>query len=110
MKAVILTAALAALTLAPPVSPPPRIGHVMTTAGAGGGVLLLGGSSTAGDSLWWLSRGAWEPIASGGPVTRSMAAAAFDTRRAVLVIFGGAGTRGRRPAHRAGLRWQSKQL
>ena len=59
----------------------------MTTAGAGGGVLLLG------DGLWRLSDSRWQPGDRGGPANRAMAAAAFDTRRGALVVYGGVGPR-----------------
>ena len=67
--------------------PRPNAGHVMTTAGGGGGVLLFA------DRTWSLSAGVWQPVAVGGPSNRSMAAGAFDTRRGVLVVFGGLGIR-----------------
>lgn len=74
-------------------APPARTGHVMTTAGATGGVLLLGGAVEPGDKLWRLAGRGWESLGTGGPVNRSMIAAAYDTRRGVLVGFGGIGPR-----------------
>lgn len=56
-------------------------------------MLLLGGSSANDDGLWRLDGGGWKRVAVGGPTQRSMLAAAFDTRRGVLVVFGGVGVR-----------------
>lgn len=66
-----------------PSSPAPTAGQVMTTAGSSGGILLVG------ERLWKLSAEGWMPLTASGPANRTMAAAAFDTRRGVLVVFGG---------------------
>lgn len=71
----------------------PRTGHAMATAGAAGGVFIVGGATVAGDTVWRFDDGTWRPIAAGGPTNRNMVAAAFDTRRNVLVAFGGVGMR-----------------
>ena len=71
----------------PPSSPAPPAGHVLTTAGTGGGLLLVG------DRLWRLTADVWQPVTAAGPLNRVMAASAFDTRRGVLVVFGGASLR-----------------
>ena len=78
---------------ATPAALTPRTGHAMATAGKDGGVIVIGGSPAAGDSAWRFSGGTWQPIAPGGPANRLMIAAAFDSRRNVLVAFGGVGAR-----------------
>lgn len=71
----------------------PHTGHAMATAGATGGVFLVGGAVIAGDSTWRFTGEEWQRLAAGGPANRNMVAAAFDTRRNVLVAFGGVGAR-----------------
>ena len=71
----------------------PHTGHAMATAGPGGGVFLIGGAVTAGEPAWRFDGIAWQPSAAGGPANRNMVAAAFDTRRNVVVAFGGVGNR-----------------
>lgn len=79
--------------LGQPAAPPPRNGHVMTTAGPNGGVLMLGGSAESPDGLWRLTGGTWDNLGSSGPLNRTMTAAAYDSRRGVLVVYGGVGLR-----------------
>lgn len=74
-------------------APSARSGHAMATAGSLGGVLMLGGAAPEGDGLWRLADGAWQRLGVGGLAPRAMLAAAFDTHRQVLVVFGGAGVR-----------------
>ena len=82
--------------------PAPRAGHVMTTAGTAGGVYLLSGqiidnTPRITDTLWTWTGSEWRVTSDAGPVNRSLPAAAFDSRRGVLVLYGGrsigAGTR-----------------
>ena len=87
------SAALATLGVAQ--GPPPRAGHVMTSAGPGGGVFLVGGqiiddAPRVIDTLW-LWNGAWRAISDQGPRNRTLPGAAFDSRRGVLVVYGGIG-------------------
>jgi hypothetical protein len=76
-----------------PLAPAPRAGHVLATAGEAGGVFLHGGQIDAqartADTLWQWRAGSWRVLASGGPSERSLAAAAWDARRNVLVVHGG---------------------
>lgn len=76
-----------------PATPDARTGHVMATAGADGGVFMLGGDGPPGGTTWRFDGRAWSPLDPGGPANRTMAAAAFDTARQVLVVFGGSGMR-----------------
>src|SRR5215213_3125476 len=77
-------------------TPPPRAGHVMTTAGPTGGVLLVGGqiidnTPRLADTLWHWDGAAWHPLSDAGPRNRTLPGAAYDTRRNVLVVYGGGG-------------------
>ncbi len=78
-----------------PAQPSPRVGHVMTSAGSSGGVFLFGGGAgnapRAVDSLWLFDGMAWNSKSIAGPQSREMAAAVYDTRRSVLVVYGGSG-------------------
>jgi hypothetical protein len=75
--------------------PAPRAGHVMASAGAAGGVLMLGGQigeeRRTLDTLWLWEGSSWKPLSGNGPRYRTLSAAAFDSRRNTLVVFGGAG-------------------
>jgi hypothetical protein len=75
------------------LSPAPRAGHVMASAGRGGGVFLFGGQRDTNphlvDTLWLWNGSAWRIVSDEGPHHRGMAAMAFDTRRGVLVLYGG---------------------
>jgi hypothetical protein len=84
------------------IQPSPRAGHVMTTAGSAGGVYLLSGqiidnTPRITDTLWTWTGAEWRVTSNVGPVNRSLPPAAFDSRRGVLVLYGGrsigAGTR-----------------
>jgi hypothetical protein len=77
-------------------TPPPRAGHVMTSAGPGGGVWLVGGqiiddAPRVADTLWLWTGSAWRPVSDDGPRSRTLPAAAFDSRRGMLVVYGGVG-------------------
>jgi hypothetical protein len=89
LTVLVSAAGLSGSAQAPAVAekPAPMLGAVMTSAGSGGGVLLYS------ERLWRLSDGRWEAIPVDGPMNRNMAAVAFDTRRNVLVVFGGIGIR-----------------
>jgi hypothetical protein len=95
--ALVLTFAstLAASMVGAQIAPPPRAGHVMTSAGPGGGVLLLAGQIDTVphllDSLWQWDGSAWRFLSAEGPHERTLPAAAFDTRRNLLVLYGGYG-------------------
>ncbi len=73
--------------------PPPRAGHAMATAGPDGGVLMLGGhidnTARTVDTLWRWDESRWSALSTTGPGNRALPAAAFDTRRNVLVVYGG---------------------
>jgi hypothetical protein len=75
--------------------PAPRAGHVMASTGARGGVFLIGGQvgeeRRTLDTLWSWDGSEWSSLGSDGPRYRTLPAAAFDSRRNVLVVFGGAG-------------------
>jgi hypothetical protein len=68
----------------------------MSSAGPSGGVYLFGGQRDTlphiADTLWMWNGTDWRAVSDRGPHHRGMAAAAFDTRRGVLVIYGGAGS------------------
>jgi hypothetical protein len=71
--------------------PAPRDGHSMV--GADDGILMFGGSNGAVfsiDTLWLWDGRVWTVASTIGPVARSLAAVAFDSRRRVLVLHGGA--------------------
>jgi catechol 2,3-dioxygenase-like lactoylglutathione lyase family enzyme len=65
----------------------------MTSAGAGGGVFLLGGQPMDHrgrlDTLWSWNGTEWRVITDAGPSSRTLPGAAFDSRRDVLVVYGG---------------------
>ena len=71
-------------------APAARIGHAMTSADSG--VFMIGGGAGP-DGLWHWRNGIWTMAARGGPTQRMMTAAAFDSRRHRLVVFGGTGHR-----------------
>jgi hypothetical protein len=77
------------------VVPAPRAGHVMASGGSSGGVFLTSGQvgeeRRTVDTLWQWNGVGWRPLADNGPRYRTLPAAAFDTRRNVLVLYGGAG-------------------
>ena len=79
----------------PGVWPAPRAGHVMATGGPLGGVFLtagqIGRERRTLDTLWQWNGVGWRVISSNGPRYRTLPAAALDSRRNVLVVFGGAG-------------------
>lgn len=73
--------------------PPARNSHAMATGPEGRVVLLGGGASSAPrlvDTLWSWSGTAWQALADDGPRNRNLPAAAWDSRRRVLVVYGGA--------------------
>ena len=75
------------------VAPAPRAGHVMASAGSSGGVYLFGGQRDTNphliDTLWLWTGSAWRVVSNEGPHHRVLPAMAFDTRRGVLVLYGG---------------------
>src|SRR5690242_19348700 len=77
-------------------TPGARNSHVLVSAGAGNGVLLFGGASSSTprivDTLWRWNGAVWHPLATDGPHSRSLPAAALDTRRGVVVLYGGNGS------------------
>jgi hypothetical protein len=76
-------------------APAARNSHVMASAGPAGGVLLFGGAANSApqlvDTLWEWTGTEWRVSSDAGPRSRNMAAAAFDTRRRVMVLYGGSG-------------------
>jgi len=89
-------ASVALATLGVAQAPPPRAGHVMTSAGPGGGVFLLGGqiiddTPRVIDTLWFWNGASWRAVSDRGPRNRTLPGAAFDSRRGVLVVYGGLG-------------------
>lgn len=97
-------------------TPAPRNSHVMTAGGTG--VLLFGGAATnaprIADTLWHWDGGTWRATTDAGPSARNMPAAAFDTRRGVLVLYGGqgigSGTRFGDTWEWNGQRWEEKNI
>ena len=85
--------------VAPHSAPPARSGALLTADPliGGGGLVLFGGSGTHGilGDTWWWNGTSWSAVRTGGtqPV-RTEAAAAFDSGRHELVVFGGTGTGG----------------
>ena len=75
--------------------PAPRAGHVMSAGGSLGGVFMIGGQvgqeRRTLDTLWEWNGSRWRALAADGPRYRTLPAAAFDSRRGVMVVFGGAG-------------------
>ena len=78
--------------------PPARQGHVMVFDSKRNRVVLFGGSGTAaqgpaapqfGDT-WEFDGQTWKQIQATGPSPRGAAGAAFDSKRGLVVIFGGA--------------------
>ena len=99
-------------------TPAPRAGHAMTTAGADG-IYLVGGqiidtTPRLVDTLWRWSGNRWRPLATDGPHNRSLPAAAFDSRRQVLVVYRGtglaSGTRYGDTWEWNGQRWEERNL
>lgn len=74
--------------------PGTRAGHVLTYDPQRGVTLLLGGDSEdrpLRETLWAWDGSRWRVQAGSGPSYRTLPAAAFDTRRGVLVVYGGIG-------------------
>jgi sugar lactone lactonase YvrE len=74
--------------------PSRRNSHVMTAAPDGGVLMLAGASGRTprnADTLWAWSGREWLPRSSSGPHARNLPAAALDTRRNVVVVYGGSG-------------------
>jgi hypothetical protein len=75
--------------------PAPRAGHVMASGGSSGGVFMTSGQvgreRRTIDTLWTWNGVGWRPISSTGPRYRTLPAMALDTRRNVLVLYGGIG-------------------
>ena len=55
------------------------------------GGVLDGNPPRLTDTLWHWTGTAWRALSGEGPAGRTMAAAAFDTRRGVFVLYGGIG-------------------
>jgi hypothetical protein len=75
--------------------PPARNSHAMASAGPSGGVLLVGGALSSAprliDTLWLWNGSSWQAQSDAGPPGLALPAAVYDTRRNVLVVYGGAG-------------------
>ena len=73
-------------------APAGRAGHVMTTAGSSG-VLLFAGQlddqPRLADTLWHWNGAVWRMLDTNGPHNRTLPAAAYDSRRGRLVLYGG---------------------
>lgn len=73
--------------------PSVRGGHVLVHDAARGETLLIGGDSEDAaqttDSLWAWSGDTWRVVPAPGPGWRTLPAAAFDTRRERVLLFGG---------------------
>jgi hypothetical protein len=83
----------------------------MASAGPSGGVFLFGGQRDTVphlvDTLWLWNGSTWRAVADEGPHHRGMAAMAFDTRRGVLVLYGGTqGSVGRSSGTQYGDTWE----
>lgn len=82
--------------------PPPRQAHAMVHDSKRGRIVLFGGMGTAepgrpGPSLgdtWEYDGHRWTRMDGPGPSPRQAAGIAFDSRRGVVVLFGGAGETG----------------
>jgi hypothetical protein len=77
-------------------TPGTRAGHVLVYDARRGRTLLLGGDTRdapLSETIWSWDGRTWRPLITDGPRQRSLAAAAFDTRRGVLVVYGGIGLR-----------------
>lgn len=77
------------------LTPAPRAGHVMASGGSSGGVFMTSGQvgeeRRTVDTLWSWNGVGWRAISATGPRYRTLPAMAFDTRRNMLVLHGGAG-------------------
>lgn len=89
-----------------PSSPGPRAGAALVYDPENRGVILFGGSHTVphadgtneavstGDTWLWDGK-LWRQLEVSGPPARSVAMAAYDSARHVVVLFGGGGPSGR---------------
>src|SRR5688500_6356668 len=91
--------------------PGARNSHAMASAGADGGVVLLGGAAGNAprlvDTLWSWTGTTWRPLSDAGPRSRNLPAVAFDTRRRVVVVYGGQGI-GRRTRYGDTWAWHDR--
>jgi hypothetical protein len=82
-------------TPGPYTGPAARAGHELVYDDVRKVVLMLNAGDVAGDAegsptrLWSWNGREWKLLSTGGPPTRSLGGAAFDSRRGVLVIHGG---------------------
>ncbi len=78
-----------------PAQPSVRMWHELVYDDERKSVLLVNGSPAGGTSasdtveLWAWTGAGWQLASADGPPWRNLAAAAFDTRRDVLVVYGG---------------------
>jgi hypothetical protein len=82
--------------------PPARQGHVMVFDSKRNRVVLYGGTGSAGPGqppiryadTWEYDGTSWKQLDVQGPPTRASAGATFDSKRGVVLVFGGAGPDG----------------
>jgi hypothetical protein len=96
MTILLLAASLAACTGARQPAPAERaqlavrMWHEMVYDARRRSVLLVNGSSESGTvEIWEWTGAGWTLVSADGPPWRNFAAAAYDTRRNVLVVYGG---------------------
>ena len=83
-------------------SPPGRQGHVMVFDSKRNRVVVFGGAGSGGpgqpppqfSDTWEFDGTTWTEKRASGPGPRGAAGAAFDSKRGVVLIFGGAGPQG----------------
>ena len=89
---VVATVVAFATTVSAQLTPGPRYGHEMVFDEARGTTLLFGGflsdGSPVGDTWSWNGE-SWTLLSESGPGPRKWAAATYDSRRRVVVMFGG---------------------
>ncbi len=76
-------------------TPRARACHAAAYASTLGGIAIFGGARVCGrdvladDTLWLWNGQQWSALATGGPSAREDAQMVFDSRRGVLVLYGG---------------------
>jgi len=90
----IVLAAIGATTVEAQAPSAPN-SHAMASLGPDGGILLFGGAAGGAprlvDTLWTRTGTAWRPLSDAGPRSRNLPGMAYDSRRGVVVLYGGAG-------------------